>query len=283
MATFANLNRRTAVLAVGLAATPGAGAPVGRRAAVPHQACAHHHPFPVAAAPMAWRRPVADKLSKTWGQSVVVETAPAATASLRSMPSKRGAKDGHDLIVLDNVHLAAYPSLFKKLPYDTAKDFDTLLPLFQHLLLLHRGHQQPYKTVADVVADAKARPGKLQPRLVVGGQPGAPGLGAVREHDRHADGACDLLARPRSSTPRFPQATSTLRWAVPPPQARCTARWQAAPAGPGRAPALARASRRAHRGRIRWPQWTCRDRWTPLPLPPGLVPPPPPTRSWRYR
>ena len=109
---------------------------------------------------MAWRAWWPTKLSKTWGQSVVVETAPVATASCdRCLQARR--QDGHDLIVLDNVHLAAYPSLFKKLPYDTAKDFDPLLPLFRTYFFFTVGNSSPYKTVADVVADAKARPGKL--------------------------------------------------------------------------------------------------------------------------
>ena len=63
--------------------------------------------------------------------------------------------------MLDNVHLAAYPSLFKKLPYDPAKDFDTLLPLFKTYFFFTVAANSKYKTVGDIVADAKANPGKL--------------------------------------------------------------------------------------------------------------------------
>ncbi|MFX8262499.1 tripartite tricarboxylate transporter substrate-binding protein, partial [Acinetobacter baumannii] len=66
-------------------------------------------PFPVGGGPDGVARLVADKLSKTWGQSVVVENRPGGNGFIAIDAFKRGAKDGHDLIVLDNVHLAAYP------------------------------------------------------------------------------------------------------------------------------------------------------------------------------
>ena len=161
MATFANLNRHTAALAVGLAATLGLAPQWAAAQQFPTKPVRIITPFPVGGGPDGVARLVADKLSKTWGQSVVVENRPGGNGFIAIDAFKRGAKDGHDLIVLDNVHLAAYPSLFKKLPYDTAKDFDPLLPLFRTYFFFTVGTNSPYKTVADVVADAKARPGKL--------------------------------------------------------------------------------------------------------------------------
>ena len=161
MATFATLNRRTAALAVGLAATLGLAPQWAAAQQFPTKPVRIITPFPVGGGPDGVARLVADKLSKTWGQSVVVENRPGGNGFIAIDAFKRGAKDGHDLIVLDNVHLAAYPSLFKKLPYDTAKDFDPLLPLFRTYFFFTVGTNSPYKTVADVVADAKARPGKL--------------------------------------------------------------------------------------------------------------------------
>ena len=118
-------------------------------------------PFPVGGGPDGVARLVADKLSRTWGQPVVVENRPGGNGFIAIDAFKRGAKDGHDLIVLDNVHLAAYPALFKKLPYDTAKDFDALLPLFKTYFFFTVPTTSKYKTVADLIADAKANPGKL--------------------------------------------------------------------------------------------------------------------------
>nr|WP_251010521.1 tripartite tricarboxylate transporter substrate binding protein [Variovorax paradoxus] len=118
-------------------------------------------PFPVGGGPDGVARLVADKLSRAWGQPVVVENRPGGNGFIAIDAWKRGAKDGHDLLVLDNVHLAAYPALFKKLPYDSAKDFDALLPLFKTYFFFTVPANSKYKTVGDLIADAKANPGKL--------------------------------------------------------------------------------------------------------------------------
>lgn len=118
-------------------------------------------PFPVGSGPEGVVRLVADKLSRTWGQPVVVENRPGGNGFIAIDAFKRGASDGHDLIQLDNVHLSAYPHLFKKLPYDAQKDFDPLLPLFKTYFFFAVATDSKYKTVGDIVADAKANPGKL--------------------------------------------------------------------------------------------------------------------------
>jgi hypothetical protein len=84
-------------------------------------------PFPVGSGPEGVARLVADKLSKTWGQPVTVENRPGGNGFIAIDAFKRGATDGTDLIQLDNVHLTAYPYLFKKLPYDIKNDFEVLL------------------------------------------------------------------------------------------------------------------------------------------------------------
>ena len=106
-------------------------------------------------------RLVADKLSRAWGQPVTVENRPGGNGFIAIDAWKRGAQDGTDLLVLDNVHLAAYPALFKKLPYDAAKDFNVLLPLFRTHFFFTVAVNSPYKSVGDLIADAKANPGKL--------------------------------------------------------------------------------------------------------------------------
>jgi len=118
-------------------------------------------PFPAGAGPEAVLRVLAEKLQKKWGQPVIIENKPGANGFIAIDAFKRGASDGHDLIQLDNVHLVAYPHLFKKLPYDAAKDFDVLAPLFRTYFFVGVGGASKYKSVADIVADAKANPGKL--------------------------------------------------------------------------------------------------------------------------
>jgi tripartite-type tricarboxylate transporter receptor subunit TctC len=118
-------------------------------------------PFPAGAGPEAVLRVLAEKLQKKWGKPVIVENKPGANGFLAIDAFKRGATDGTDLIQLDNVHLVAYPSLFKKLPYDPVKDFEPITPLFRTYFFVGVPVTSKYKTVGDIVADAKARPGVL--------------------------------------------------------------------------------------------------------------------------
>lgn len=118
-------------------------------------------PFPAGAGPEAVLRVLAEKLQKKWGKPVIVENKPGANGFLAIDAFKRGATDGTDLIQLDNVHLVAYPSLFKKLPYDPVKDFEPITPLFRTYFFVGVPVTSKYKTVGDIVADAKAHPGVL--------------------------------------------------------------------------------------------------------------------------
>jgi tripartite-type tricarboxylate transporter receptor subunit TctC len=118
-------------------------------------------PFPVGSGPEGVVRLVADKLSRAWGKPVIVENKPGGNGFIAIDAFKRGATDGHDLIQLDNVHLSAYPHLFKKLPYDPKADFEPLLPLFKTYFFFAVATDSKYKTVGDIIADAKANAGKL--------------------------------------------------------------------------------------------------------------------------
>ncbi|KQX88989.1 Bug family tripartite tricarboxylate transporter substrate binding protein [Variovorax sp. Root473] len=167
MSFFRSSLSRRAIAAAALALTAGgllpltASAQQPQAAAFPTKPVRIITPFPVGGGPDGVARLVADKLSRAWGQPVVVENRPGGNGFIAIDAFKRGAKDGHDIIVLDNVHLAAYPALFKKLPYDASKDFDALLPLFKTYFFFTVGTNSKYKTVGDLIADAKANPGKL--------------------------------------------------------------------------------------------------------------------------
>ncbi|WP_457425465.1 Bug family tripartite tricarboxylate transporter substrate binding protein [Roseateles sp. P5_E7] len=118
-------------------------------------------PFPAGSGPEAVLRVLAEKLQRRWGKPVIVENKPGANGFLAIDAFKRGATDGYDLIQLDNVHLVAYPHLFKKLPYDPVRDFEPVAPLFRTYFFVAVAANSPYKTVGDILADAKAHPGEL--------------------------------------------------------------------------------------------------------------------------
>lgn len=119
------------------------------------------NPFPVGGGPDGTARIVAEKLARHWQQPVVVENRPGGNGFIAIDAFKRGATDGSDMLLLDNVHLAAYPHLFAKLPYDPAKDFHVVLPLFRTFFFVCVANDSPYQSMADLIADAKAKPGQL--------------------------------------------------------------------------------------------------------------------------
>ena len=153
------MNRKTFIAALAALAAGLTGAAQGQD--FPTKAVRIVTPFPAGAGPEAVLRMLAEKLQKKWGKPVVVENKPGGNGFIAIDSFKRGATDGHDLIQLDNVHLVAYPHLFKKLPYDPGKDFEQLAPLFRTYFFVGVGAASTYKTVGDILADAKAHPGKL--------------------------------------------------------------------------------------------------------------------------
>jgi len=118
-------------------------------------------PFPVGGGPDGTARLLAGHLARTWQQPVVVENRPGGNGFIAIEAFKRGARDGTDIIQLDNVHLSAYPHLFKKLPYDPQQDFAVVLPLFRAFFFVCVATHSPYRSMADLIADARTRPGAL--------------------------------------------------------------------------------------------------------------------------
>lgn len=118
-------------------------------------------PFPVGGGPDGVARLLADGLARRWGQAVVVENRPGGSGFIAIEAFKRAPQDGTTLMVLDSLHLTAYPSLFRKLPYDPQRDFTPLAALFKTYFFLTVAQNSPYPSVGALVADAKARPGQL--------------------------------------------------------------------------------------------------------------------------
>jgi len=105
-------------------------------------------------------RTLGDVVSKQWGQGVVIENRPGAGGVVASQALASALPDGHTLIVVASGH-ATNPFLYEKLPYDTFKDFTpiTLLASSPNILLVKV--DSPFKTLADVIAQARAKPGSL--------------------------------------------------------------------------------------------------------------------------
>ena len=118
-------------------------------------------PFPSGAGPEVIARVLAEKLSKLWGVQVIIDNRPGGNGFIAITALKQGDRSGYDLIQLDNVHLTAYPHLFRNLPYDPKSDFELLLPLFKASFFFVVGTNSAYQSVSDIISAAKAKPGKL--------------------------------------------------------------------------------------------------------------------------
>jgi tripartite-type tricarboxylate transporter receptor subunit TctC len=105
-------------------------------------------------------RTLGDVVSRRWGQPVVVENRPGAGGVVASQALVTSPPDGYTLIVVASGH-ATNPFLYPKIPYDTFKDFApiSLLASSPNILLVRA--DSPFKTLGDVIAQARAKPGSL--------------------------------------------------------------------------------------------------------------------------
>ena len=109
----------------------------------------------------ALARLVAPKLQAVLGQSVIVENKPGAGGNIGADMVAKSAPDGHTLLIGFNGPLAINPTLFEKMPYDSLKDFAPITLAVTSPQYLVVNTNVPVKTVAELVAMAKAEPKKL--------------------------------------------------------------------------------------------------------------------------
>ena len=105
-------------------------------------------------------RTLGDVVSRQWGQTVVVENRPGAGGVVASQALVTTPPDGYTLIVVASGH-ATNPFLYPKIPYDTFNDFApiSLLASSPNILLVRA--DSPFKTLGDMIAQARAKPGSL--------------------------------------------------------------------------------------------------------------------------
>ena len=117
-------------------------------------------PYPAGGAVDILARTLGDELSKNWGQPVIIENRPGAGGVVASQALATSAPDGYTLIVVASGH-ATNPFLYPKIPYDTFKDFTPICLLASSPNILLVRADSPYKTLADLLAQARAKPGSL--------------------------------------------------------------------------------------------------------------------------
>jgi len=164
MTIFGRLATRATVLAGVAAMTAGllAAAPVDAlaQAAWPNRPIKVIVPFPPGVGVDVVVRTIAVRLGERLGQPVVVENKPGAGANIGIEQAARSPGDGYTLLATAS-NFTANPSLYSKVNYDPIKDFVPVTGLIRTPSVLVVGADSPVKTVDELIARAKSKPGGL--------------------------------------------------------------------------------------------------------------------------
>ena len=134
-------------------------------------------PYPPGGTSDILARLIGIKMTESWGQQVLVENRSGANGNIGAEFVARAPPDGYTTLLGDIGSLAISPSVYPKLPFDPAKDFApvTMVAYSPHILCVHPS--VPVKTVKELIAFAKARPGKLNYAAAsLGGAPHLAGI-----------------------------------------------------------------------------------------------------------
>jgi tripartite-type tricarboxylate transporter receptor subunit TctC len=148
---------RMLAAAAGMVATIGAAS---AQTGFPAKAVHLFVPYPAGGAVDILARTLGDELSRQWGQPVIIENRPGAGGLVASQALAAAPPDGYTLIVVASGH-ATNPFLYPKIPYDTFKDFTPICLLASSPNILLVRADSPFKTLADLLAQARAKPGGL--------------------------------------------------------------------------------------------------------------------------
>ena len=121
-------------------------------------------------------RTISPKLSEALGQQVVVDNRAGASGMVGTELAARAAPDGHTIFMGTLGNLSVNPLLFPKAPFDIARDFTPLTEVVAVTFMLYTHPSFPVKTVKDLIALVKSRPGQIN--YASSGSGGAPHLAA---------------------------------------------------------------------------------------------------------
>jgi tripartite-type tricarboxylate transporter receptor subunit TctC len=106
-------------------------------------------------------RVLTSKLTTQMGQQFIIEARPGAGGAVGTEAAARSPADGYTLFMANNSTHGSNPAVYKKLPYDAIKDFSPIIHLVSTPYVLTAHPSLPVKTVKELVALAKKRPGDL--------------------------------------------------------------------------------------------------------------------------
>lgn len=160
------------VIAVAAAAAMTAAFATGAAAQYPDKPIRMIVPQAAGSATDNSARVVAQELSKVIGQPIVVDNRPGGGFTIGNDVVAKAAPDGYTILAGNIGGFAIAPNMMSKLPYDIEKDFQPVRQMQMSHLMLIVPPQSPFKTIEDLVAYAKANPGKLSHASSATGSPG---------------------------------------------------------------------------------------------------------------
>jgi tripartite-type tricarboxylate transporter receptor subunit TctC len=108
-----------------------------------------------------YTRAIAQKLSETWGQQVIVDNRPGANGIIGVEQVTKAKPDGYTILAAFTSLLVINPHVYKSLPYDVQRDLSPVMQTVANTIALVAHPKLPARTPKELVALAKARPGEL--------------------------------------------------------------------------------------------------------------------------
>lgn len=153
--------RPIAFLAASLAAAPAALPQAASAQDFPSRTVRLVVPYPAGGGVDNLARPIADRLSKAWGQAVIIENKPGAATMIGGQEVARAPADGHTLLFTSDSSITSNPFMFSKMLYDPVKELTPVTQLIDlHQFVLLHPSVAP-NSMKELVEAAKARPNAM--------------------------------------------------------------------------------------------------------------------------
>ncbi len=118
-------------------------------------------PYAAGAGPAVFARILADRMSREWGQQLIVDARPGASGFVAIEAAKKAAPEGYDLLVVSNAHATINPFLYSKVPYDMEADFAPVGLIYLTPFFITVATNGSIHTVGELIALMKNNPGRV--------------------------------------------------------------------------------------------------------------------------
>lgn len=147
--------------AIGLALSLAMSAQLAHAQAWPERTLTWIVPFAAGGPTDGMARDIADKVGKQIGQTIIIENAAGAGGTIGAAKAAKATPDGYTFLVGHMGYMGAGPALYKKLAYDPVKSFEAVFRFPDTPLVMLVGANSRFKSVAELIAEAKAKPGTI--------------------------------------------------------------------------------------------------------------------------